>query len=984
MNDNAANAEATSRDMFAGAGALGNLVTVHDWASTPLGPLHSWPQSLRTAVGIVLHSPVPIVMLWGVDGIMIYNDAYSIFAGKRHPLLLGSKVREGWPEVADFNDHVMKVCLAGKTLAYRDQELTLHRTGGPERVWMNLDYSPVFDEAGRPAGVIAIVIETTARVLAERARDAAEARASGVLEGMAESFVLLDSAFTVIAINAEGLRSEGRSREKLLGRSLWDIWQGAEDSEIGALCRRSLSERVPVATEQRAFWSGQRAPWIELRAYPSGSGLALFYRDVTERRRAEDRKTALVVLGDRLRDLKQPEQIAEIAGALIGQTLAVAQAAYAIISPDGDHVTVLKPWLRDEEVASLGGPRRFCDYGAYAPRLRLGKAIVVHDTTSGPLTVGQREFFARQKIAAFVNIPLLEGERMGAMVLAFDDRPRAWSDDEMAFLRSVADRTWAALKTAEAEAALLDLNRDLERQVEARTGERNLLATIVQSTDALIMAVDLDYTILAINKANADAFDRIYGFRPAVGDNLLVLLAGKPHELAAVQSAWSRAIAGEEFTFVAAYGYAERERPYFEVKFNTLRNDRGERIGAFQIVQDVTERLRDQDKLAETQEALRQSQKMEAVGQLTGGLAHDFNNLLTAISGSLELLQMRIAQGRSNEVERYVAAAQGAAKRAAALTHRLLAFSRRQTLDPRQTSIPQLIAGMQDLIERAIGPGIDLQIGVDSDVWPALVDPNQLENALLNLCINARDAMPDGGTIRIAGSNTILDHAISASLGLKTGEYLVLCVTDNGTGMTQEVIERAFDPFFTTKPLGEGTGLGLSMIYGFVRQSGGQIRIDSAPGSGTTMCLYLPRYDGPKEHAPKPDEAAAVPHAFDGETVLVVDDEPAIRMLVLEVLRDLGYHTVEAEDGPSALKVLQSDRRVDLLVTDVGLPGGINGRQVADAGRTARPDMKVLFITGYAEAAVFGDTALQPGMEMLAKPFQMDTLVSRIKTLIGK
>ena len=984
MNDSAADAEVTTRDIFAGAGALGDLVRAFDWASTPLGPIRSWPRSLLTAVGIVLHSPVPIVMLWGQDGIMIYNDAYSIFAGNRHPRLLGSKVREGWPEVADFNDNVMKVGLAGGTLAYRDQELTLHRTGRPERVWMNLDYSPILDESGSPAGVIAIVIETTARVLAERARDAAEARATGVLEGMAESFLLLDNAFSVIAINAEGLRYERRASDELVGRPLWEIWKGAEDSEVGALCRRAMDEHVAAATELRASWSGERAPWIELRAYPSGSGLALFYRDVTERRRAEDCKTALVTLGDRLRDLKQPEQIAEIAGTLIGETLGVAQAAYAIIAPDGDRAMVLKPWLRDGSVISLGGPQRFSDYGSYGSRLHLGKAIVVNDTCESPLTAEQREVFERQKIAAFVNMPLLEGERMAAMVLAFDDRARAWSEDELAFLRSVADRTWAALKTAEAEAALLDLNRDLERQVEVRTGERNLFATIVESTDALIMVFDQNYNILAINKANADAFDRIYGFRPRVGDNFLGLLKDNPAEFEAVRSSWSRAIAGEEFTFVGAYGDPRRERPYFEIRFNTLRDERGKQIGAFQIVQDVTEILRDQKKLAETQEALRQSQKMEAVGQLTGGLAHDFNNLLTGISGSLELLQMRIAQGRVNEVDRYVAAAQGAARRAAALTHRLLAFSRRQTLDPRATSVPQLIAGMQDLIERAIGPAVELDISVENSVWPALVDPNQLENALLNLCINARDAMPDGGTIKIAVTNTSLDRQKSEELDLPGGDYLTLCVTDNGTGMTQNVIERAFDPFFTTKPLGEGTGLGLSMIYGFVRQSGGQIRIDSTVGCGTTMCLYLPRHDGPEELADTTEESVPVTRAQEGETVLVVDDEAAVRMLVIEVLRELGYNAVEAEDGASAFKILQSGMRIDLLVTDVGLPGGINGRQVADAARSFRPDMKVLFITGYAETAALGEGSLHAGMEVLTKPFAVETLMSRIKGLIGK
>ncbi|PZP47879.1 MAG: hybrid sensor histidine kinase/response regulator [Azospirillum brasilense] len=383
------------------------------------------------------------------------------------------------------------------------------------------------------------------------------------------------------------------------------------------------------------------------------------------------------------------------------------------------------------------------------------------------------------------------------------------------------------------------------------------------------------------------------------------------------------------------------------------------------------------------EEALRQSQKMEAVGQLTGGLAHDFNNLLTGISGSLELLGTRVAQGRMKDVDRYVQAAQGAAKRAAALTHRLLAFSRRQTLDPKPTDVNRLTSGMVELIRRTVGPEIAVEVVEAGGLWPTLVDPPQLENALLNLCINARDAMPGGGRITIETANKWLDGRAAGERDLPPGQYVSLCVTDTGTGMTPEVIRRAFDPFYTTKPLGQGTGLGLSMIYGLVRQSGGQVRIYSELGQGTTMCLYLPRFYGDAAEAEVQPEFADAPRAGAGETVLVVDDEATVRMLVTEVLEELGYAAVEAADGASGLRVLQSDMRVDLLVTDVGLPGGMNGRQLADAARTLRPDLKVMFITGYAENAVVGNGYLEPGMHVLTKPFAMEALASRIKDLIS-
>jgi len=387
--------------------------------------------------------------------------------------------------------------------------------------------------------------------------------------------------------------------------------------------------------------------------------------------------------------------------------------------------------------------------------------------------------------------------------------------------------------------------------------------------------------------------------------------------------------------------------------------------------------------LMKAEEALRQSHKMEAVGQLTGGLAHDFNNLLAGISGSLEMMQSRIQQGRYADVDRYLVSAQGAAKRAAALTHRLLAFSRRQTLAPKPTDVNQLVEGMRDLIQRTVGPTVPMKVVAASDLWPVLVDPSQLENALLNLCINARDAMPDGGRIVVRTANQSFDEQEAKVRGVAEGRYISLCVTDTGTGMPPDVVAKAFEPFFTTKPIGAGTGLGLSMIYGFAQQSGGQVRIDSTVGEGTTVCILLPRHAG---EACAPDEVSArhsaQPCAEHSGTVLVVDDEPAVRMLVTDILNELGFRTLEAGDSTAGLDVLLSDARIDLLITDVGLPGGLNGRQMADAARVSRPDLKVLFITGYAETVILGDKGLGPGMDILTKPFAIESMTRRIRSII--
>ncbi len=384
---------------------------------------------------------------------------------------------------------------------------------------------------------------------------------------------------------------------------------------------------------------------------------------------------------------------------------------------------------------------------------------------------------------------------------------------------------------------------------------------------------------------------------------------------------------------------------------------------------------------------LRQSQKMEAVGQLTGGLAHDFNNLLTGITGSLELIRTRAAQGRAADFGRYIDAAMTSANRAAALTQRLLAFARRQTLDPKPTNVSGLVGGMEELFRRTVGPAIQVQTSFAGAPWPTLCDPNQLENALLNLVINARDAMPDGGTLLIETANAVLRDRRGAPKeqppqDVPPGEYVCLSVVDTGSGMSADVIARAFDPFFTTKPTGQGTGLGLSMIYGFVHQSGGHVRLRSEVGQGTTVAIYLPRHLGTAHRKQDVSRAANLQAAPASAVVLVVEDEPDVRMIIVEVLSDLGYTVHEAEDGRSGLRILETGTRIDLLLTDVGLPGGMNGRQLADAARQRRPHLNVLFVTGYAETVAGSNGRMEPGMQVMTKPFSIGALAAKVQGIV--
>ncbi len=531
-----------------------------------------------------------------------------------------------------------------------------------------------------------------------------------------------------------------------------------------------------------------------------------------------------------------------------------------------------------------------------------------------------------------------------------------------AFTESVLVASPDVIKVLSAD-GVIEYTNQTGRTVDTRYGEEvhlgeKLVSTWPESEQAKVRA--------AIEQAKTGVIARIEGYRPSA--------AGDPGWWEASFTSF-----GTERGDTKIVCISREITDRIQAEAMSKEATRGLAELNEKLEQRVLERTKE---LASSQEALRQAQKMEAVGQLTGGLAHDFNNLLTGITGSLELLQMRTAQGRYGEIERYVGAAQGAARRAAALTHRLLAFSRRQTLDPKSTDVNRLVADMADLLRRTVGPHVAIKVVGAGGLWPTLIDPNQLESALLNLCINARDSMPHGGQITIETANRWIDDHAGRERDLSAGQYISLCVTDTGTGMTPDVVERAFDPFFTTKPLGEGTGLGLSMVYGFARQSGGQVRIYSEVGIGTTMCLYLPRDSDAFAQDVSPQTIERAQMRGTGEVVLVVDDEPTIRMLITEVLDQFGYASIEAVDGPSGLQVLQTTTKIDLLVTDVGLPGGLNGRQLADAARVLRPSLKVLFITGYAENAVIGDGHLGLGMQVLTKPFALDVLAQRIRAMV--
>ncbi|MGF6208935.1 PAS domain S-box-containing protein [Pseudomonas frederiksbergensis] len=686
---------------------MAGRIRAFDWSLTELGTIDSWPRSLSSAVQLMLASPLPMVMLWGRAGYMIYNDAYSVFAGGRHPYLLGSPVELGWPEVADFNRHVVDTCLAGGTLSYHNKELVLLRDGVPEDVWMDLYYSPVADDAGRPAGVMAMVVETTAHVISERRRQEAE------------NAYRADNERVRLALNAGAL----------IGSFVWDI-------EADVL---SGDERFA-----RTF------------SYPPDYDLADLPSSIAESRIHPD---------DHAWVQEQLDQAV--------QTGAPYNAEYRVLRPDGSYLWVLASGC--------------CEFNEQGKAFRFpGVLIDIHER-----------------------------------------------------------------KTA--EESLLKFTRNLEQRVADEVGAR---------------------------------------------------------------------LAAEE--------------------------------------------------------QLRQAQKLEAIGGLTGGVAHDFNNLLQVIAGNLHLLARH--EPDNANVQRRVSASIAAVERGAKLSSQLLAFARRQPLSPAVCDPRQIFEGLAELLQRALGETIQIDVALVDDPWRVHVDRNQLENAILNLAINARDAMKGEGTIGLSAENIVLDQRFCAGKGIVAGDYLRVTVTDAGAGMAPDILAQAFEPFFTTKADGQGTGLGLSMVFGFVKQSGGHIEIASVIGEGTRVQLYFPR-----SLRPLPNETAIPAAAQRGghETILVVEDNDAVRVAAVELLREEGYQVLTANNGDMAMQMLLEGVAVDIIFTDVVMPGLIKSSDLAAWAKVQEPPVAVLFTSGHTRDIISRNHQLSPDTHLLSKPYGPEALTQMVRTVLN-
>ncbi|MEQ8268036.1 MAG: response regulator [Parvibaculum sp.] len=818
--------DSTGYPFLSGGGEAAKIIAAFDWAATPLGPIPSWPQSMKATISFVLRSAVPIVTLWGEDGVMIYNDAYSVFAGGRHPDIFGSKVREGWEEVADFNDNVMKVCLAGGTLAYRDQNLTLYRNGEPEQVWMNLDYSPVPDETGKPVGVIAIVVETTRRVEAEQQLERGFEtlrrmfeQAPGfiaIMAGPDHTFVMVNNAYMQLVGHRDALGKPVREALPEIVEqgfpALLDRVRETEEPYIGQNIRVML-QREPGQPPVERYLDFVFHPVTASRS--DTRGIFVQGHDVTERRLAE---LALRESEERFRLVAESAPVMLWMGDEMGKCIYLnrAQRAFWNVAPEAiptfDWATTVHP----DDSEALYGP--------------FGAAMQSHT----PFSVEVR--FRRA-----------DGE-----------------------YRTIQTNAQPRLSPQGDFAGMIGVNVDV---TEMRRAEE------------------------ALQASNADLEQR--------------------------------------------------------------------------VAREVAER-------SKAEEALRQSQKMEAIGKLTGGVAHDFNNLLQVVSGNLQLLSKDIAG--NERAERRVANALAGVDRGSKLANQLLAFGRRQALEPKVINIGRLISGMGDMLRRTIGEAIEVETIASGGLWNTLADPGQMENALLNLAINARDAMEDAGKLTIEVGNAFLDDDYARDHPeVSRGQYVAVAVTDTGYGIPADVLPQVFEPFFSTKPKDKGTGLGLSMVYGFVKQSGGHVKIYSEVGHGTTVKLYLPRINQSEDLVA---HGSSGPISGGAETVLVAEDDDAVRSTVVDMLNDLGYRVLTAKDAASALTVIESGVPVDLLFTDVVMPGPLKSTDLARKAQERLPGIAVLFTSGYTENSIVHGGRLDAGVDLLSKPYTREALARKVRQVL--
>jgi PAS domain S-box-containing protein len=980
--------------IFPGNGEMSRLMRSKDWSTTSLGDPENWPEALKVAVGILLTSKFEMWLGWGPDIAFLYNDAYRPTLGIKHPDSLGKPTKELWPEIwDDIEPRVRSVYERGEATWDRALLLVLERSGYPEETYHTFSYSPILDNQGKPAGLLCTVSEETMRVLTERRMETlrllslrlanAPDKAS-VLEAARETLSqnLRDLPFSLAYLFEDDVPRLAFSTGVPDGNALLDSGPTFLGDRVGQL--RDLAvfadlphggwDRPPVTAKVVPLvGQGGGAPigamvvglnplrpfdedyegFLQLVAGQIAAGLSSAEAYDSERRRA-------AALSDALR-MRQ-------------DAAAALERANARLSSEVDQRTAERDRLRalfqnaPSFMCVLSGPDHVFEFMNEAYLQLVGHRDLIGRSAREALPdVDGQGYFELLDEVYHTGKPYI-GREMAVSVERSPGAPKEERFVNLVYQPIVDDQGTVTGIFAEghdvthrkrAEEALRKLNQTLAAQVEARTHERDMTWRI---SEDLFVVCGFDGFYRSVNPAWTSALgyteDELVGMR---SDRLIHL-----DDLAVLSGQGQRLLQGETLRdFDLRLRGKNGEYRWFSW---TCVPEGDQFYGAGR---DITVRK-------QLEEQLRRSQKMEALGQLTGGVAHDFNNLLQVISGNLQLLSKDVAgNGRA---ETRVQNALAGVTRGSKLAAQLLAFGRRQPLEPKVVNVGRFLQGMDDMLRRTLGEEIELETVVAGGLWNTLIDPNQIENAVLNLAINARDAMNGHGRLTIEATNASLDDAYGRENDTQPGQYVLVAVTDTGSGMPPDVLDKVFEPFFSTKAEGKGTGLGLSMVYGLVKQSNGHIKIYSEVGHGTTVKIYLPRSH---EREDVLNDLRTVPVQGGTETVLVVEDDDEVRETTVALLTDLGYRTLRARDAASALTIIESGAEIDLVFTDVVMPGPVRSPELARKAKERLPGVAVLFTSGYTENAIVHGGRLDPGVELLPKPYSRETLARKIRHVLG-
>ena len=993
--------------ILAGTGEMQSLIHGRNWGTTGLGAFETWPQSLRTAIDIVLRSRFAMFVWWGPQFLNLYNDAYSLFLGQKHPDALGRSARDVWKEIWDLvGPRATAVLENGKSTFDEAMLLIVERRGYPEATYFTFSYSPIYDDHGAVGGIFGVVTEETSRVVGERRLKLLRE----VSVRIAQAYVpeqICEAAAACISDDAQDLpfaliylMESGGSHAHLVARagiaaehpaaaqsidledldSIWpltrakgsndpvlvnDLQARFESLPMGAWNRPPSHAVVLPLSDQRhsgpsGFLVAALSPYLHFDQDYSGF-LGLLASQIAggitnariyeqERAHAEAQRLAMVAANDLRLKAQLAQERAEIILASISDGFLAVDHEWRFTYVNAAAEEVMG--RSSSEVIGKGY------WTEYPPGADIERETNLRHAMEERVSVAYESYFPQ-------------------LGIWLDVRAYPATDGGLAiYFRNITEKKHT-------EDSLRRLNETLEIQVAQRTAELQAeqarLRTIFETSYSNQGVLSLDGTLVDVN---ATALEGVAVSRDAV--------IGKPFW----ETPWFTGTAGvpemvRDAIPRVANGETAREEilinlpvggwRWYDFQMRPVYDEDGTVVSLVAEASELTARRK-------AEEALRQAQKMEAIGQLTGGVAHDFNNLLQIISGSLSLLERLISKGNfaNSDLLRLIESGNSGARRAASLTQRLLAFSRRQPLVPRSLEPNRTVTGISELLRNTLGESINIETVLAGGLWRVFSDAAELENALLNLAVNARDAMPQGGRLTIETANAHLDDAYASTQEeVAPGQYVMIAVSDTGTGMPEEVIARAFEPFFTTKETGQGTGLGLSQVYGFVKQSGGHVRIYSEPNEGTTVKIYLPRFLDEGSKSTDQITPSALPIAAEEEVILVVEDDEGVRANTAKMLSELGYRVLEVPDGFRALQVLNDRPDINLLFTDVGLPGGLNGRQLADRAKILRPDLRVLFTSGYARHAIVHQGRLDPGVELLSKPFTLTQLAAKIRSMLS-